>query len=165
MSQRVLGERRLAKELDPGGGAVLQPRHWSFRVGLEIEPREVIAVHRLADLALGAVAVRHRRQHHGVAERDLGDARAHGGHDAGGLMPEDGGERRDQQAVPTGQVGVTEADPDDAHEHLPGLGVGQLDLLDHEVLLGSARNGGFGSHGVCPLGRPREAGLGGGFVG
>ena len=98
--------------------------------------RGVVRVEAVPGLALGAGAAlpAHRApvEDHVVADRDVGDALAHGGDDAGGLVAEQEREVVVDAALAVVQVGV--ADPAGLHvdDRLTGPGIGHHDRLDRD---------------------------------
>ena len=103
------------------------------------------AVHALATLG-------REERHDVVAGRDVGDALADGLDDARALVPEH--RRRVARRVGARgrvEVGVADAAGLEAHEHLAGLRLGQVDLRDVQRLAELLQHGGTHLHGSDTL--------------
>ena len=97
----------------------------------------VVGVEAVLRLALGAgtafAADGAPVQHDAVAGGHLGDVRAHGADDAGGLVAEQEREVVVDGALLVVQVGVADAAGEDVHEGLAGAGVRDQDGLQGDV--------------------------------
>ena len=92
-------------------------------------------------------------QDHAVAGGNLGDVRAHGADNAGGLVAEQEREVVVDAALLVVQVGVADAAGEDVHEGLAGAGVRHQDGLQGDVgILGTDYCAfDFMDHGKAPL--------------
>ena len=131
---RVLGERRGAHEVAQRLTVARQARG---AVGQVAEPLLVAdrdaAIGAIAEAVHALPALRREQRDHVIAGRDERDAVADALDDTGALVAENA--RRIAGRVGAGggvEVGVADAAGGEPHEHLAGLRLGEIDLLDDE---------------------------------
>ena len=91
-----------------------------------------------------AVAAEHREaRDHVVAGLELRHVRADRLDEARRLVPQDGRRRKRVVAVDEMQVGMADTARHRAHQHLAPEGLGDVDLLDGQRLLGTVEDRGF----------------------
>ena len=104
--------------------------------------RPALAEVRAAGQAVLAVAAEDRQAGDDVVARlELVDVRADRLDDAGRLVAEDGRRRERVEALDEVQVAVADAAGHRAHEHLAPDGLGDVDVLDRERLVGTVEDG------------------------
>src|SRR5204862_4653601 len=78
---------------------------------------------------------------HVITRLELADVRADRLHDAGRLVAEDGRRRERVEALDEVQVAVADAAGRRAHQHLAPDGLGDVDVLDRELLVRTVEDG------------------------
>ena len=125
-----LGESAQPDPAVDGPAALRQPRTAVGQHAARHTVAEPAQVHGTAGTEEATAALRLEREDHLVALGERVDARADRLDDAGGLVPEDHGERRRQLSVHEVQVGVADSAEADPYQHLTGARILDLDIVD-----------------------------------